>query len=125
MENNNTGYFSNLFQNKRDSIPTLSKEPLVSLDLAKQFLKVDFEDEDSLIQLLINSAEETIENATGKTFDNSCKLAIICALKIISFNYENRNSVIDKRRMLIPNFISDDLFRLKHSNKGVLINGNN
>lgn len=102
-----------------------NKTSLVSLDLAKQFLKVDFEDEDTLIQLLIQSAEEIIENATGKKFDSSCSLAVICALKIISFNFENRNSVIDKRSMLIPNFISDDLFRLKYSNKGIPINGSN
>lgn len=102
-----------------------NKNQLVTLELAKQFLKVDFEDEDTLIQILINSAEETIENATGKRFDNTYSLAVICALKIISFNYENRNSVIDKRSMLIPNFISDDLFRLKYSNKGIPIDGSN
>lgn len=101
-----------------------NKSQLVTLDLAKQFLKVDYDDEDSLIQLLINSAQETIISATGKDFDDTCSLAVICALKIISFNFENRNSVIDKRSMLIPNFISDDLFRLKYSNKGVAISAN-
>lgn len=126
MENNNKGYFSSLFATTADSTTaTTNSEPLVTLDFAKQFLKVDFDDEDILIQLLIEGAVETIENATGKTFDSSCKLAVICALKIISFNFENRNSVIDKKSTLIPNFISDDLFRLKHGSKGTKINGSN
>lgn len=124
---NNKGYFSSLFATTTtDSTPaTTNSEPLVTLDFAKEFLKVDFDDEDMLIQLLIDSSIETIENATGKTFDSSCKLAVICALKIISFNFENRNSVIDKKSTLIPNFISDDLFRLKHGSKGIKINGSN
>lgn len=87
---------------------------LLDLETTKNFLRVDFDEDDMLINILIDGAVETILNATGVVYDNTCKLAQIVALKIISINYNNRDSIIDKRSMIIPNFIENDLFRLKY-----------
>ncbi|HCL51417.1 MAG TPA: phage gp6-like head-tail connector protein, partial [Clostridiaceae bacterium] len=41
------------------------------LEEAKDFLKVDYGDEDIFIQDLINASEQYLKNATGKTFDST------------------------------------------------------
>lgn len=87
---------------------------LLDLETTKNFLRIDYDDDDILINILIDGAVETIFNATGVMYDNNCKLAQIVALKIISINYNNRDSIIDKRSMIIPKFIENDLFRLKY-----------
>ncbi len=92
---------------------------IVDLNLAKQYLQVDADDDDDLITLLISAAESYITNATGKTFDSSCALAQLTALKIISVNYSNRNNVLPGRNVLIPNFIQGDIFKLKYYEVGV------
>lgn len=89
---------------------------IVTLEMAKNFLRVDFDDDDELIQLLINSAELQIQQSVGKSFDSSCALAKVIALKIISINYNNRNNIVSKRSTIIPNFIKNDLAILKSFN---------
>lgn len=69
---------------------------ILTLDEAKEFLKVEYNDEDALIQGLITAGENYIENATGKTFDSTNELAKL-AVKLLVVNwYENREINTDK-----------------------------
>lgn len=95
---------------------------LLDLNVTKSFLRVDFDDDDLLITMLIEAAENYIYEATGKTFDSSNKLAQLAALKIITLNYSERSGIIDKKSLIIPRFIDSDLFKLKYS-KGVSTDG--
>ena len=87
----------------------------MDLKLIKNYLRVDFDDDDDLIQLLSDGAQIKIEEATGKDFDATNKLHQIAALKIIAVNYEVRDGIIDKKSLLVPRFIESDLFKIKYS----------
>ena len=70
---------------------------IVILEEAKAWLKVDYSDEDSEIQLLIDSAEAYLVNATGKTFDSTNALAKLYCRVLISDWYENRGLMVDSK----------------------------
>lgn len=72
---------------------------ILTLQEAKEFLKVDNDIEDSLIQGLITSAEEYIKNATGKVFDSTNELAKLACKLLVSHWYENRSIVGDAKKI--------------------------
>ncbi|MGL5051780.1 MAG: head-tail connector protein [Cetobacterium sp.] len=67
---------------------------MVDLAKAKEYLRIDEEDEDSLIEMLIEFSKEEIENSTGVTFDSGgeSKTYEMAQLIIITDRYENRGS---------------------------------
>lgn len=69
---------------------------VVTLDEAKEWLKVDYTDEDNDIQLLIDSAESYLYNATGKTFDNTNALSKLYCRVLITDWFENKGLMEDK-----------------------------
>lgn len=69
----------------------------VTLDQAKAFLKVDADitEDDSLITMLINAADERIRKSTGKK-NNGEGLYDLCILQLVAHWYENRKIYSDK-----------------------------
>ena len=61
---------------------------------AKEYLRIDEEYEDSLIEMLIDFSKEEIKNSTGVTFDSggNTKTYELAQLIIITDRYENRGS---------------------------------
>lgn len=61
------------------------------MDLAevKSFLKVDFDDDDTLIELEIKAAEEYIKDAIGSCNMESARVKLLI-LHIVTTLYENR-----------------------------------
>ncbi|MGL5569776.1 head-tail connector protein [Cetobacterium sp.] len=61
---------------------------------AKEYLRLDEDYEDSLIETLIEFSKEEIENSTGVTFDSGgdTKTYELAQLIIITDRYENRGS---------------------------------
>lgn len=53
----------------------------------------DYETQESTLQMLINAAEEYLENATGKDFDHSNNLAKLFCLVLVTDWNENRQMV--------------------------------
>ncbi|WP_445659472.1 head-tail connector protein [Aeribacillus sp. FSL K6-1121] len=66
---------------------------IVTLEEVKNWLRVDFSDDDTLITTLINAAEEYLKNATGITFDATNYLAKIFCMTLIADWYENRELI--------------------------------
>lgn len=64
---------------------------ILTLDETKEFLKVDYTDEDIFIQDLITASELYLKNATGKTYDNTNPLAKLFCKVLISDWYDNRD----------------------------------
>lgn len=61
---------------------------------AKEYLRIDEDYEDSLIEMLIDFSKEEIKNSTGVTFDSggNTKTYELAQLIIITDRYENRGS---------------------------------
>lgn len=82
---------------------------IVSLDEAKEWLRIEHNDEDGTIQRLINAAEKYLKNATGNTFDSSNELAQLFCLVLVADWYENREmigKVSDKIRPTVDSVLS-------------------
>lgn len=63
------------------------------LDLTKQFLRIDGNFEDDLINSLVLSAKTYLHNATGKQFDKENKTHEMIVLLLVTRWYENRNLI--------------------------------
>ncbi|QSB48769.1 head-tail connector protein [Parageobacillus toebii] len=82
---------------------------IISLDEAKEWLRVDHNDEDNMIQMLIKAAEKYLKNATGNTFDSSNELAQLFCLVLVADWYENREmigKVSDKIRHTVDSILA-------------------
>lgn len=88
---------------------------IVSLEEAKQHLRVDTSDDDSYIQMLINAAEQFITNTTGKTFDSTNALAKTVCLLLIGDLYEKREITTDKASEKIRDIVTMILTQLSLS----------
>ena len=68
----------------------------VDLETAKGFLRVDFDDDDDLINLLIEVATEYITAAVGSCdYEESARVRLL-AMVIITELYETRSMTTDK-----------------------------
>ena len=67
---------------------------MVDLSKAKEYLRIDEEDEDNFIEMCIEFSKEEIRNSTGVDFDSGgeSKTYQMAQLIIITDRYENRGS---------------------------------
>ncbi|MGL5709609.1 MAG: head-tail connector protein [Cetobacterium sp.] len=92
---------------------------MIDLATAKEYLRVDEEDEDNLIGMLIEFSKEEIENSTGVTFDSggSTKTYELAQLIIITDRFENRGS--EDLEFKANNILSALYTKLKHGDYSV------
>ena len=64
------------------------------LEEVKQYLKIDYDDEDNNINLFIKVAKEYIENAIGKYDQNSARMKLLL-MTLVSSMYENREYTVN------------------------------
>lgn len=67
--------------------------PILTVKETKTWLRVDGEDEDSLIETLIGAAETYLHNATEVKFDSKNELAKLFCLVLCADWYENRDLI--------------------------------
>jgi len=83
---------------------------ILTVNEAKTWLRVDGEDEDNLIGLLIGAAETYLHNATEVEFDGTNQLAKLFCLVLCADWYENRDLIgqqpSDKVRFTIQSMLS-------------------
>lgn len=66
---------------------------MITLDEAKTYLRVDFDDDDALIQGLIDSSEQLVKDAgrlTDEEFESNAATVRIASLYAIGYLYEHR-----------------------------------
>jgi uncharacterized phage protein (predicted DNA packaging) len=90
---------------------------IVSLDEAKNWLRIDFNEDDALLTTLIGAAEEYLQNATGIEYDNSNHLAKLFCMVLISDWYENRE-LIGKASEQVRPIINSILMQLTYGGDG-------
>ncbi len=76
---------------------------MIDLNYVKQFLRVDFNDDNLYIELCIKAAEEYVKNSVGKpvikedgTLDEDNPLVKLLLLNLCVDMYERRSFTIDK-----------------------------
>lgn len=82
---------------------------IVSLDEVKNWLRIDFSEDDALLTTLISAAEEYLKNATGVEFDENNHLAKLFCMTLISDWYENREMIgkaTDQTRPIIQSILT-------------------
>lgn len=83
---------------------------ILTLEEAKTWLRVDVDDENSLIETLIGAAETYLHNATEVEFDSTNHLAKLFCLVLCADWYENRDLIgqqpSDKVRFTIQSMLS-------------------
>lgn len=63
---------------------------MITLKETKEYLRVDGDEEDTLITSLIAAAESYLINATGRSFESSNNIARLFCLVLVVDWYENR-----------------------------------
>lgn len=70
---------------------------ILELEETKAFLKVDFDDEDILIESLILAAQLYLKNATGIIFDNTNPLAVLYCKVLVYEWYKDKSLMEDSK----------------------------
>ena len=82
----------------------------LSIDFIKQHSRIDFDCEDSLLELYGDSAEETILDITGRTYEELVEMGggkmpaklYQAALLLVDSSYQNRTAVSTQQMYVIP-----------------------
>lgn len=64
--------------------------PALTLTDVKKYLRVDFDDDNTLITELMNAADEYLKASVGANYDNTSERAKTLSLIVISDLYDNR-----------------------------------
>jgi uncharacterized phage protein (predicted DNA packaging) len=91
---------------------------ILTIEEAKEWLRIDGDYENTTIQMLINAAELYIKNATGKTFDSTNELAKLFCLVLVTDWYENRELVGQKPSDKVRFTIQSMLAQLRYAPTG-------
>lgn len=70
---------------------------ILKLDEVKEFLKVDYDDEDILIESIIEASEVYLKNATGKDFDATNPLAKLYCRCLVYEWFKDKNLMADEK----------------------------
>lgn len=78
------------------SLPQMkaADEELVTLEEAKLWLRIDHDDEDQLIRMLIEGARQYLKAATGREWSRASVLARQAMLALIADHYVNREITV-------------------------------
>lgn len=80
---------------------------MLTVEEAKQYLRIDFEDDDALIGELLLAADEYLCGAIGKEHDKDCERAKMLQRIVVQDLYDNRGlseTVSARTRQLVSDF---------------------
>lgn len=83
----------------------------MDLDKIKNYLNVDFDEDDLLIETFEDASKKYFKTSTGKVFNEDDSLHVVLVLMLIKHFYDNRASVSDKTKVEVPYTITE---LLKH-----------
>jgi len=63
----------------------------MTLEEIKNYLRIDYNNDDNLIQSLITAARSLVEEKTGKTYKPDSELWNLCIKLLVAHWYENRH----------------------------------
>lgn len=83
------------------------------LDELKQYLRIDWGDEDSFLSSLILVAQDYIQKATGKIYDETNPKHKLAVFLYCSHQYENRNPVVSINTKTLEYSLQSLLFQIE------------
>ncbi|WP_349401355.1 head-tail connector protein [Clostridium perfringens] len=86
---------------------------MISLDEMKQYLRVDYEDDDSLIESFIKHAQSYIDSCCGesyKKYSDKVDLANLLIKRMVKDMYDNRGSYLENKKT--PDRMTDTILEL-------------
>ena len=89
---------------------------MLNLDKVKNYLKVDFNDDDVIIETYINATEKFIKTLCEKDEfeEDKQELAEIYMLAVISELYNSRNLTVDKAEQRVRTIMQSLLNQLRY-----------
>lgn len=87
---------------------------ILTLEEVKEYLKVDYDDEDELLKELIEVAEEYLYAATGRKFDSTNKRAKLYCRVLVNEWYKDRSLTTDKITKKVRFTLQSILTQLKY-----------
>lgn len=87
---------------------------IVTLEEARNYLRIADSADDALLESLIQAAEEYIRNATGNTFTSADRLAVLLVLMLVADWYEHREAAGQARAEVRP-IVQSMVCQLKHA----------
>lgn len=85
---------------------------MVTLEEVKNYLHVDFDDDDEILQSLIAAADEYLRGAVNPNYDIMSERAKMLSLIVISDLYDNRG-ISDKASGNVRKLVEDFSLQLK------------
>ncbi|QLY82236.1 head-tail connector protein [Clostridium intestinale] len=70
---------------------------IITIPQVKSWLKIDFDEDNEDIQMLIDAAELYLKNATEKDYDSTNPLAVLYCRVLVTDWYENRSLMQDNK----------------------------
>ncbi|WP_256761412.1 head-tail connector protein [Cohnella sp. WQ 127256] len=83
------------------------------LDELKQYLRIDYEDEDLFLSSLLLIAKDYIEKGTGKTLNEDNPKHRLAAFLYCSHQYEQRNPVVSTSTKTLEYSLQSLLFQIE------------
>lgn len=78
----------------------------LTLTEVKNYLRVDFLDDDAMLTALMAAADEYLKGSVGATYSNTSERAKVLSLLVISDLYDNRN-LSDKTSANVRKLVED------------------
>ena len=84
----------------------------MDINTVKKYLRIDFDDDDEIINIVMSAAEEYIKGAVGR-FDVSSGRMQLLYLNLISAMYEQRMFTVDTANEKVSAIISSMILQLQ------------
>lgn len=101
---------------------------ILTLEETKLWLRVDHDEEDVVIEMLIAAAEQYLYNAAGRVFDDRNRIARLFCLVLVTDWFENRELVgarsSDKVRFTVQSMLAQLQYAPAAPGEGVITDGN-
>lgn len=92
---------------------------MLDINTVKNYLKVDFDDDDAFINMLIKSSYIYLQNATSKDFSNSNNsLADLFCMSLVKECYDNRDLTVVKAADKLRHVMQSILLQLNYCEGG-------
>lgn len=88
---------------------------IITLEEAKEWLRIDSDEEDMLISTLVLSAEEYLIDATGRQFEDTNNRAKLFCFVLVTDWYENRELISVKPSEKVRFSIQSLLVQLQYA----------